>query len=83
MDVPRDLLPSVLRGAADSDLPDDTALRTLGVPALVLSWEGDPGHPVATGERLAELVPGARLETAATLAEVRAWGDRAATFLGG
>ena len=47
------LLPSVLRGAADSDLPDDATLRTLRLPVLVLSWCDDPGHPVETGERLA------------------------------
>jgi 3-oxoadipate enol-lactonase len=77
------LLPSVLRGAADSDLPDDNRLRALRLPVLVLSWEGDPGHPVETGERLAHLVEGAELEIAAALAEVRAWGARAAAFLGG
>jgi len=77
------LLPSVLRGAADSDLPDDATLRTLRLPVLVLSWYDDPGHPVETGERLAELIDGAELGTAATVAELHAWGGRAATFLGG
>jgi 3-oxoadipate enol-lactonase len=80
--VPEALLPSVLRGAADSDLPDDDTLRSLDLPVLVLSWHDDPGHPVETGERLAELIGEAELETARTLAEVRTWGDRAAVFLG-
>lgn len=77
------LLPSVLRGAADSDLPDDATLRTLRLPVLVLSWHDDPGHPVETGEHLAELVEGAELGTAATVEELRTWGSRTATFLGG
>jgi 3-oxoadipate enol-lactonase len=77
------LLPSVLRGAADSDLPDDDALRTLRLPVLVLSWLDDPGHPVETGERLADVIEGAELGTAATVEELHTWGGRAATFLGG
>ena len=77
------LLPSVLRGAADSDLPDDDTLRSLRLPVLVLSWFDDPGHPVETGERLAELIDGAELGTAATVEELRSWGARAAAFLGG
>ncbi|GAB2581042.1 alpha/beta fold hydrolase [Microlunatus antarcticus] len=77
------LLPSVLRGAAASDLPDDARLRTLQLPVLVLSWHDDPGHPVETGERLVELIDGAELGTAATVTELRTWGSRTATFLGG
>jgi 3-oxoadipate enol-lactonase len=77
------LLPSVLRGAADSDLPDDATLRTLRLPVLVLSWHDDPGHPVETGERLTALIDGAELATAATVEELRTWGGRAAAFLGG
>jgi 3-oxoadipate enol-lactonase len=77
------LLPSVLRGAADSDLPDDATLRTLRLPVLVLSWHDDPGHPVETGQRLADVIDGAELGTAATVEELRTWGARAATFLGG
>jgi 3-oxoadipate enol-lactonase len=77
------LLPSVLRGAADSDLPDDATLHTLRLPVLVLSWYDDPGHPVETGERLADVIDGAELGTAATVEELRTWGGRAATFLAG
>lgn len=76
------LLPAVLRGAADSDLPDDDRLRDLRPPVLVLSWHDDPGHPVSTGQRLAELIDGAELGTAASVEELRTWGGRAATFLG-
>jgi 3-oxoadipate enol-lactonase len=77
------LLPSVLRGAAASDLPDDDRVRTLRLPVLVLSWLDDPGHPVETGERLAALIDGAGLRTAGTIGELRTWGARTAAFLGG
>ena len=75
------LLPSVLRGAAASDLPDDATLAGLRLPVLVLSWHDDPGHPVETGVRLADLIDGAELGTAASVDELRTWGSRAAEFL--
>jgi 3-oxoadipate enol-lactonase len=81
-DVPADLLPSVLRGAAASDLPDPEALRRIRQPVLVLAWAGDPGHPVSTAERLAALLPDARLEVAGSTADLRDWGAKAAAFLG-
>jgi len=77
------LLPSVLRGAAASDLPDEERLRALALPVLLLAWTGDPGHPLATAERLAALIPGARLHVAATPADLRSWGTLAADFLTG
>jgi len=80
-DVPADLLPSVLRGAAASDLPDRDALRGVVQPTLILAWADDPGHPVSTAERLADLLPDARLEVAHTPADLRRWGDLAAAFL--
>ncbi|WP_055588390.1 alpha/beta fold hydrolase [Streptacidiphilus griseoplanus] len=82
-DVSETLLPSVLRGAAGSDLPDPQALAALPHPALVLAWEGDPVHPVSTAERLAELLPGAELHISGTAAEVRGWAGRIAAFLAG
>jgi 3-oxoadipate enol-lactonase len=82
-DVRADVLPSVLRGAAASDLPDRDALATLDRPTLVLAWAGDPGHPVSTAEALAGLLPQAGLAVAEDLDGVRAWVDRVADFLGG
>jgi pimeloyl-ACP methyl ester carboxylesterase len=80
-DVAEDVLPTVLRGAAASDLPDLDALRSLDVPAVVLAWAGDPGHPVATAEALAEALPRATLEVAEDLATVLAWPERVAAVL--
>lgn len=75
------LLPAVMRGAADADLPARESVRGLAVPTLILSWVGDPSHPVATGEQLHELIPGSTLRIADSLAQTRAWGAEIAGFL--
>lgn len=80
-DVAEDVLPTVLRGAAASDLPELDALRSLDVPAVVLAWAGDAGHPVATAEALAEALPRATLQVADDLATVLAWPERVGELL--
>jgi len=80
-DIPADLLPFVLRGAAASDLPDPDAVAAIAVPALVLAWATDPGHPVSTAERLVELLPHAELHVAERVAEILTWPGRVASFL--
>lgn len=80
-DVTEALLPYVLRGAAASDLPAAEAVRRITQPTLVLAWDTDPGHPVSTAERLAELLPDAELQVATTLDHIRAWPKLAADFL--
>jgi 3-oxoadipate enol-lactonase len=75
-------LPSILRGAADSDLPDEAALSALALPVLVLAWTGDPGHPLETAERLTALIDGARLRTAEDGEQLAQWGEITADFLG-
>jgi len=71
--VSGELLPSILRGAAASDLPSPAAVATLRVPALVLAWRGDPSHPTATATRLHELISGSHLVTASSPDDVRTW----------
>jgi 3-oxoadipate enol-lactonase len=80
-DVAEALLPSVLRGAAGSDLPDPDAIAALELPVLILAWADDPGHPLSTAERLADLITGSRLEVAETSAQLRQWGSVTAQFL--
>jgi 3-oxoadipate enol-lactonase len=80
-DIAPEVLSSVLRGVASSDLPAAEKLSRLDHPTLILAWETDPAHPVLTAERLAQTMPHARLEVARTLDDVRNWGKRAATFL--
>ena len=75
------LLPSVLRGAGTSDLPAPDEVRSIAVPVLLLPWLTDPGHPVSTSERLAELLPNAEMHVAAKLDDVGTWTDRVEQFL--
>jgi 3-oxoadipate enol-lactonase len=79
-DVDPALLPAVFRGAGASDLPDPSRLAGLDVPALILSWATDPGHPVSTGERLAELLPHATFHISETAGDIKTWAARAAQF---
>lgn len=74
-------LRAALEGAARSDLPDPERLATIGVPTLILAWEGDPGHPVATARRLAGILPAAELVVAADLQEVAHWTGHLRRFL--
>jgi pimeloyl-ACP methyl ester carboxylesterase len=72
---------AALRGAAASDLPKPGALRSLHVPTLILAWRGDPTHPLSTAQRLAELLPDAELDVAASSDDVQAWPERIRGFL--
>ena len=83
VDIDEALLPAVLRGAAMSDLPAPEAIAGIRHPTLILAWDGDPGHPVSTAERLHELVPGSLLDVARTPGELRTWEDRTVEFLPG
>jgi len=64
---------AILRGAAASDFPPPDAVAKLRQPTLLLAWEGDDGHPLSTAERLAELIPGAKLLVARRLADLADW----------
>lgn len=72
-DVATDLLPTVFRGAALTDLPDRSLLAGIDVPTLVLAWVDDPAHPVSTAEQLHELLPRSELVVARTHPDVRTW----------
>jgi pimeloyl-ACP methyl ester carboxylesterase len=74
--------PTVLRGAARSDLPTPEEIATLQMPVLLLPWAGDPGHPLSTAERLHELLPDSQLFVAEHAADADTWPDRIAGFLG-
>ena len=83
VDVDEALLPTVLRGAASSDLPAQETIAAVRVPTLILAWNGDPGHPVSTAARLHELIRGSALAVARTPAELRTWPVRSLRFLTG
>lgn len=71
---------AVLLGAAETDLPDPEALRGIRQPVLLRPWADDPGHPVATAERLHELLPDSVLEVQRTPDDLRGLGARLAAF---
>jgi pimeloyl-ACP methyl ester carboxylesterase len=83
IDIDEALLPTVLRGAAASDLPPEDAIAGIRLPTLILAWDGDPGHPVSTAERLHDLIPGSALHVAHTADELRTWEERRLRFLTG
>lgn len=69
----RDVVPHILRGAAASDLPPKEAIAGLEMPALILAWKGDTGHPMATANELTRLLPNADLHVAANAEDVKTW----------
>ncbi|WP_213816390.1 alpha/beta fold hydrolase [Glaciihabitans sp. dw_435] len=77
-----EMLPIIFRGAGLSDLPDAETLATIGQKTLILPWATDPGHPLSTANRLADLIDGSELFVAETSADIATWGTRAAAFLG-
>ena len=79
--VSEQLLPSVLRGAASSDLPPQEKVRTVSAPGLLLPWVSDDGHPLSTSERLLELLPSVKIHVAHQLRDVGTWTDRIESFL--
>jgi pimeloyl-ACP methyl ester carboxylesterase len=70
-----------MRGAAGADLPSRADIAALTVPALILSWTGDPVHPPETAAEHARLIPRAEWHTASTAADLAGWTDRIAAFV--
>lgn len=79
--ISADLLPSVLRGAAATDLPAPVTLSAITVPNLILAWSDDAAHPLSSSEILREALPGDRLHVARTPEELATWPALAASFL--
>lgn len=80
-DVADAWLPSAFRGAALTDLPSREEIARLAMPVLLLAWPDDASHPLAVAEELLGLLPDARLEVAASPAEVAAWPQVVADFV--
>ncbi|MGB5756031.1 MAG: hypothetical protein WBM50_03880, partial [Acidimicrobiales bacterium] len=57
------------------------AVAEITAPTLILAWTGDPAHPVSSAEQLADLMPGAELSLASTMAELQTWSGRLVDFL--
>ena len=67
------LLPTVLRGAASSNLPALQTIAELAVPTLILAWADDPAHPLRTAELLHQAIRGSRRIVARTPYGIMAW----------
>jgi pimeloyl-ACP methyl ester carboxylesterase len=80
-DISDELLPTVFRGAALSDLPPRDRLAVIAQPTLILAWAGDPGHPLSTAEDLLALLPDAELLVAESPKDVARWVELADEFL--
>lgn len=80
-DVTEELLPTVLRGAAASDLPPRTAVSDVEVPTLVLAWTDDPAHPLETADALVGLIPSSRLVVASRPDDVALWPEQIMTHI--
>ena len=65
----------VLRGAATTNMPSVDELSAISVPTTILGWTGDPGHPVASAERLADLIADSRLVIASAPEDLMTWTD--------
>jgi 3-oxoadipate enol-lactonase len=80
-DVGEELLPTVFRGAALSDLPSPAEIARIQQPTLILAWADDPGHPLSTSEKLIAALPHAELHVSTTPADVQQWVALADAFL--
>jgi len=76
-------VPAILRAMAKSDLPCREEIGSLVLPALILAWDGDPCHPVATAEAIADTLIMSELHVARDLAAVREWPGLVRDFLSG
>jgi 3-oxoadipate enol-lactonase len=56
-------------------------LQSIAVPALILAWEGDRGHPIATAEELQVLLPNAQAHIARTVSDLERWPELMRAFL--
>ncbi|NMO02108.1 alpha/beta hydrolase [Gordonia sp. TBRC 11910] len=72
-DVTEDLLPSLFRGAALSDLPNVVEIVQIDVPTTILAWIDDPAHPISTAVSLVTLLHNSSLRVARTPDDVARW----------
>jgi pimeloyl-ACP methyl ester carboxylesterase len=69
----RRTLSVLFKGAALTDLPPKDVIRSIDIPALILAWTGDPGHPVEVAAQLSRLLPQSKLVVAQGYSDVEKW----------
>ncbi|GAA1823426.1 alpha/beta fold hydrolase [Nesterenkonia flava] len=77
----QELLPSLFRGAAQTDLPAQALVSQISIPTQILAWVDDHAHPVSTALALHELIPGSELSIAETPEDLETWPAKAARFI--
>lgn len=80
-DIRPELMPTIMRGAAATDLPVLEEITKINQETLLLPWASDPGHPVSTAVALAEAMVNSRLRIAHTADQVKAYGAWSTQFL--
>jgi 3-oxoadipate enol-lactonase len=71
------------KGAALTDLPEESALADLTMPCLILAWADDRMHPIPVATRLHELLPDSELMIATSDQDILEWPKRVGEFLAG
>lgn len=71
--IGRKTLSILFKGAALTDLPPKKVIQALDIPALILAWAGDPGHPLETAFELNGLLVKSDLVVAKEYADVEKW----------
>ncbi|WP_246126133.1 alpha/beta fold hydrolase [Nesterenkonia populi] len=79
--VSQELLPSIFRGAAMTDLPALEEISTISIPVQILAWADDHAHPVSTAQKLHAAIPGCQLRIAETPEDLQTWPVTTAGFL--
>jgi len=74
-------LANVLRGAKLTDFPARIQIQSITLPCLILAWEGDRGHPLATAEELQALLPNAKAHIARSISDLELWPQLMRTFI--
>ena len=79
--IDRKTLAVLYRGAALTDLPTKEAIGAIDIPALILAWEGDPGHPVEIAAELSRLLPRSELVVAKKYSDIEKWPRMMGAFI--
>jgi pimeloyl-ACP methyl ester carboxylesterase len=81
--INRKTLSALFKGASLTDLPPREVLQALDMPALILAWSGDPGHPLEVAVELNGLLLKSDLVVANEYADVEKWPLLIESFVSG
>lgn len=64
---------AAFEAAAESNYPGTEQLNNINCPVLILARIDDPIHPISAAEEIARIIDGAKVSTASSGDDVRAW----------